>query len=280
MGVMSQQSPGDRVPEWVDAGVDLSRPNPARMYDFYLGGAHNFGPDRDLAQQALTVMPWMREAVRANRGFLRRAVRFSLAQGICQFLDLGAGLPTAGATHEIAHALDPHIPVVYVDNEPVAASHGRLLLADTPHATMVAADLTTPGEVMNHPEITGLLDWDQPVAVLTLAVLHFVPELEVATAILEGYRTVMAPGSVLVFSHVTADHDPNQAAQAVGVYQRSANPVHTRSHAELMTMLAAFDLTEPGLVDATAWRPDSHTTSSFEHPGFYAAVARTNQPTP
>lgn len=274
-GVMTQRN---GAPGWVDAGVDLSRPNPARMYDYYLGGAHNFGPDRELAQQALTVMPWMREAVRANRGFLRRAVGFSLAQGVRQFLDLGSGLPTAGATHEIAHALDPGVPVVYVDNEPVAASHGRLLLTDTPQATMVSADLTAPGEVIGHPEITALIDWDQPVAVLALAVLHFVPELTTATAILEGYRTVMVPGSVLVFSHVTADHDPDQAAEAVGVYRRSANPVHTRSHHELTTMLAGFDLTEPGLVDATVWRPDTHTTDS-EHPGFYAAVARPRRAT-
>jgi len=178
-----------------------------------------------------------------------------------QFLDLGSGLPTAGATHEIARAVDPGVRVAYVDNEAVAASHGRLLLADTPHTLMVSADLTAPAEVVNHPQITELLDWDEPIAVLALAVLHFVPELATATAILEGYRTATAPDSLLVFSHVTADHDPDQAAQAAEVYQRSTNPVHTRTHHQLTAMLAAFDLAEPGLVDATRWRPDSHTAS-------------------
>jgi len=272
---MSDTASGDDGLDWVGADVDRSRPNPARMYDYYLGGAHNFGSDRRLAEQALAVMPWMGDAVRANRAFLRRAVRRCVGDGVRQFLDLGSGIPTVGNVHEVAQAIDPGARVVYVDNEPVAVSHSELLLARTPNVRVVRADLTVPREVLTHPDVVDALDFSQPVAVLALAVLHFVPDPAAAAAVLQCYRSVMTPGSVLVFSHVTADHDPEPAQRAAAVYERSASPVHPRTHAQLTEMLAGFDLVPPGLVDATDWHPEHPgATPPGEHPGFYAALAR------
>ena len=264
---------------WAGTDIDRSRANPARMYDYYLGGAHNFGSDRQLAEQALEAMPWMGAAVRANRGFLRRAVRWCADHGVRQFLDLGSGIPTVGNVHEVAHAIDPGSQVVYVDNDAVAVSHSERLLAHTPNVRVVHADLTKHDEVLTHPDVTAVLDFSEPVAVLALAVLHFVPALATARAVLAGYQTTMTSNSFLVFSHVTADHDPEPAHQAAAVYQRSASPVHPRSHAELTEMLAGFDLLPPGLVDATDWRPTGPHHRG-EHAGFYAALARNPLPAP
>jgi len=208
------------------------------MYDYYLGGAHNFGVDRALAEQALAVMP------------------------------------TVGAVHEVAHAVDAAAEVVYIDNEPVAVSHAELLLAHVAHARVVTADLTDPDQVLGHPMVRAALDWSQPVAVLALAVLHFVADPAAAAAVLNRYRTAMGPSGWLVFSHVTADHNPGEARWATAVYQRSASPVYARSHHELHEMLAGYELLEPGLVDATEWRPGSPAPRAGEHAGFYAAVAR------
>jgi hypothetical protein len=260
----------------VSQGIDLDRPNPARMYDYYLGGAHNFAPDRALAEQALSVMPWMREAVRANRAFLGRAVRYCFDQGIRQFLDLGSGIPTVGNVHEIAQTLDPRSRVAYVDNEAVAVAHSTQILRDNPNASITRADLTDSAAVLSAPTVTELIDFSQPVAVLAVAVLHFLPDERDPASVVRAYREAMSPGSYVVLSHVTSDHDPEEAANAKNVYQRSANPVHTRSHAEITALLHGFDLVEPGLVDATRWRPDESAEfgENIEHAGFYAAVGK------
>ena len=258
--------------------IDLKRPNPARMYDYYLGGAHNFQADRALAEQAITVMPWMREAVRANRAFLGRAVRFCVAQGIRQFLDLGSGIPTVGNVHEIAQGIAPDSKVAYVDNESVAYAHSRHLLRDNPNATVTRADLTDLDTVLSSDTVQEMIDFTKPVAVLAVAVLHFLPDERHPENVLASYREKIVPGSYMVLSHVTSDHDPEQAAGALAVYRKSANPVYTRTHAEISAMLDGLDLVPPGLVDATQWHHD-HTpelTQRTEHVGFYAAVAKRN----
>jgi hypothetical protein len=256
--------------------IDLEQPNPARMYDYYLGGAHNFQADRTLAEQAIKVMPWMREAVRANRAFLARAVRFCVSQGIRQFLDLGSGIPTVGNVHEVAQGIAPDSRIAYVDIEPVAYAHSKHLLRDNPNANVTRADLTKAEDVLNAPTVREMIDFSQPVAVLAVAVLHFLPDDRHPEAVLGAYRDAVAPGSYFVLSHVTSDHDPEQAAGALAVYRRSANPIYTRSHNEISAMLDGLDLVPPGLVDATQWHHD-HTpelTQRTEHVGFYAAVAR------
>ena len=265
---------GDRV--WFDERFDLEQPNPARMYDYYLGGAHNSRADRELAEQALRVMPWMRQAVMANRAFLRRAVLYCLDHGITQFLDLGSGIPTVGNVHEIALAADAGARIAYVDNEPIAVAHSRLLLAGHTRARIIEADLTDPAAVLGHPDVADLIDFDRPVAVLAVAVLHFLPDSQDPVWIVDQYHRKLAPGSCLVLSHVTADHDPEQSAQARQVYQRSANPVYPRSRAEVGALLDGFELVEPGVVDAMEWRPDpgEALATTAQHAGFYAAVGR------
>ncbi|APU14861.1 MULTISPECIES: SAM-dependent methyltransferase [Actinoalloteichus] len=256
---------------WTGTGIDLDRPNAARMYDYYLGGAFNFAADRHLAEQALQVMPWMREAVAANRSFLGRAVRHCVEQGIRQFLDLGSGIPTVGNVHEIAQAAEPSCRVAYVDNEPVAVAHSSHLLADDPQTTITQADLRDPEQVLAAPTVREVIDFAEPVALLAVAVLHFVPEERRPEEILAGYRQTMAPGSRLVISHVTADHDPEQARAASRVYQRADTPVLPRSRERLTAMLTGFTLLAPGLVDATEWH--GVLNADAEHAGFYAAVA-------
>ncbi|ASO20281.1 S-adenosyl methyltransferase [Actinoalloteichus hoggarensis] len=256
---------------WTGTGIDLDRPNAARMYDYYLGGAFNFAADRDLAEQAVQVMPWMREAVAANRSFLARAVRHCVAHGIRQFLDLGSGIPTVGNVHEIAQAADPSCRVAYVDNEAVAVAHSSQLLATDPQTTITRADLRDPARVLAAPTVRELIDFSEPVAVLAVAVLHFVPEAGRPEEILADYRRAMAPGSRFVLSHVTGDHDPEQAEAAARVYQRADTPVLPRSRERLAAMLAGFTLVPPGLVDATEWH--STPAAGAEHVGFYAAVA-------
>ncbi|GAA2777698.1 SAM-dependent methyltransferase [Saccharopolyspora taberi] len=249
--------------------ADLRRPNAARMYDYYLGGSSNFEVDRAAADALIELIPRTREGARANRSFLARAVRFCREQGVRQFLDLGSGIPTVGNVHEIAQADDPEVRVVYVDHEPVAVAHGRRLLRDNPATMFVLADLRDTGEVLTRA--AELLDFSEPVAVLMVAVLHFVPGAE-AGAALAAYREAVQEG-FLVLSHATVE-DPSLDVDALmKTYGNTETPFCPRSREELEGLLAGCELVEPGLVYAPEWRPDIPS----EHPersGFYAAVAR------
>src|SRR5947208_805756 len=173
--------------------IDVTRPSAARVYDYFLGGAHNFEVDRQLAAQIASLTPNLAQTMRANRSFLRRAVRYLVAQGIEQFLDLGSGIPTTGNVHEVAQAANLRARVVYVDNEPVAVAHSRHLLATNPYATIVDADLRRPSVVMRHHETRRLLDFSRPVAVLMVSVLHFVTDEEDPAGIVAAYRDALAP---------------------------------------------------------------------------------------
>ena len=164
-------------PRWAPDSVDIERPSAARMYDYYLGGSHNFLADRKLAEEYLRVLPEMPVIARAQRGVLHRAVRFMVESGIDQFLDLGSGMPTTGNVHEIAQTVNPAVRTVYVDVDPVAVAHGRALLRDDEgHTGVVHADLRDPGYVLAQPEVGELLDLSRPIGVLMIAVLHFVAD--------------------------------------------------------------------------------------------------------
>ncbi|MCA1656060.1 MAG: SAM-dependent methyltransferase, partial [Pseudonocardiaceae bacterium] len=184
-------------PSWARESIDLERPNAARIYDYLLGGAANFEQDRVFAEKLLEVMPQARAAARLNRAFLRRAVRFCVEAGIRQFVDIGSGIPTAGNVHEIAQAVAPTTRVLYVDNEPVAVTHSELLLRDNPWATNMRGDLTDPEPVLASP----LIDFSQPVAVLMVSVLHFVPDSAAPHEAVARYVSALAPGSFLGLSH-------------------------------------------------------------------------------
>ncbi|GAA4618601.1 SAM-dependent methyltransferase [Saccharopolyspora hordei] len=263
-------------PDWAPEGVDLETPSAARVYDFYLGGAHNFEVDRELGRKAIAAVPHLKEIAVNNRAFLRRAVRYCLDQGVRQFLDIGAGIPTAGNVHEIAQAVDPETRVVYVDNEPVAVAHSRAILDGNDKATIVQADALEVESVLDAPETQGLLDFSQPIAVMMVALLHFVPESAKPREVIRQYHERLAPGSHIVVSHVTGDHDPASAQALVDLYQNSSNPGTLRSRDEVAELVSDFELVEPGVVHVPEWHPDS-PEDVWEEPErsiVYGAVGR------
>jgi hypothetical protein len=252
--------------------VNPEIPNAARMYDYHLGGSHNFAADRAAAERTSAVMPWAVEVVRGNRNFLRRAVRFCQQEGVDQFLDLGSGIPTVGNVHEVARLGNPTARVAYVDNEPVTVASSEALLTGDPLSTITAVDMRDPDAVFAAPGVRDLLDLSRPVALLTVAVLHFVPDEDDPAGLVKTYRSRLVRGSFHVLSHVTPDHDPEMAAAATGTYKNTANPVSPRTRAEVAAMFDGTELVEPGLVDATEWRPED--TIGHEHKGSWAGVAR------
>lgn len=233
----------DNSLSWDPADVDLNSPNAARMYDYFLGGAHNFQPDREAAQAVLAVAPEVRQAARANRSFLRRAVRYALDCGIRQCLDLGSGIPTVGNVHEVAQAVDPAARVLYVDNEPVAVAHAEALLRHTDMAGVIQSDIRDTAAVLGHPETRRLIDFNQPIAVLIVSVLHFIPGD--VTGLVAALRRPMAPGSLLVISHASpiATREETDAVQRL--YARTPTPVHPRRSDEIRALFAGLDLVHP-----------------------------------
>ncbi|GAB2752789.1 SAM-dependent methyltransferase [Salinifilum aidingensis] len=245
-----------RNDDWLPPDVDLEKPSAARCYDFYLGGAHNFEIDRDLGRRVMEVVPNVQEIARNNRAFLRRAVRYCLDRGIRQFLDLGSGIPTAGNVHEIVHAVDPGARVVYVDNEPVAAAHSETMLSDEPNATVIQADMLDADKVIGASETQRMIDFSRPVAVMMIAVVHFVDESARPGEIIRRYHERMAPGSYLGFSHVTDDDHPEGTHGLVKLYESSSNPVTLRSRSRVEQLLSDFSLVDPGVVYVPEWHPD------------------------
>ncbi|MGH3782856.1 MAG: SAM-dependent methyltransferase [Pseudonocardiaceae bacterium] len=230
-------------------------PNAARVYDYWLDGAHNFAADRVMANNIQQVLPGIRDAVRVHRAFLRRAVRFMVDSGIRQFLDIGSGIPTVGNVHEIAQRANPECRVVYVDKEPVAVTHCDLLLTGNDRAATIQANLRDVEDILGHPQTKNLLDLDQPVGVLMLALLHFVPDSRDPVAIVARYRDNLAPGSYLALSHATTDGNPAGLAEALQLYKKTPEPLYPRGYEEVLRFFAGFELVESGLVGCAYWRP-------------------------
>lgn len=250
MGAMSEDA------TWVPEGVDVEEPSAARMYDYFLGGGHNFAADRLLADKVMEVVP-AREFARLNRSFLRRAVRYLVNEaGIRQFLDLGSGVPTVGNVHEVAQREAPDCTVVYVDNDPVAVAHGELMLKENKTAATILADLRQPAAVLDHDETLRLIDRREPTAVLMCAVLHFVGDEDDPAAIIASYRDALCPDSSLVISHATADDYPEDLAQAVELYSSTKNPATLRTREQITQLFVGFDVVPPGVVLVPQWHPD------------------------
>src|SRR5947209_5145255 len=228
-------------------GIDPDRPSPARVYDCYLGGTHNFPADRAVAAPAIAAMPQLPEIMRANRAFLRRAVRVVAGEGVDPFLDLGSGIPTEGNVHEIARQVRPGARVVYVDVDPVAVIHSRSILADDPGSAIVQANLLDADQVLSDPALTGLFDLDQPVCLLMVAVLHFLPDNARLRSALARYRAALAPGSYLVVSHATDEGQPEEAARVSDLYTKVSQPLIMRRRAQLTDLLDGWELIEPGI---------------------------------
>jgi hypothetical protein len=254
----------NHLPPWAPDAVDIETPSAARMYDYYLDGSHNFAADRVLAEEYIKVLPEIRNISRANRLYLRRAVRTLADAGIDQFLDLGSGMPTVGNVHEVAGAINPDAKVVYVDADPVTVAHGKAILDTQPNAVYLHADLSNPDQVLASPEVVQHLDLSRPVGVLMVAVLHFVPDADEPAEVVARYRDASAAGSYLVVSHATDDYNPKTMEQATGVYTRASHSMNFRSHAEVQGLFAGYDLLEPGLVDVIHWRPESGEPDPYD----------------
>ena len=245
-------------PDWVPPEVDTKRANVARVYDYWLGGSHNFLADQDVARAIAAVEPGVRVFAQANRAFLGRAVRFLAESGIRQFLDIGSGIPTEGNVHEVAQQAAPGSRVVYADIDPVAIAHSRAILAGNQDAAIINGDLREPEKILANDATQRLIDLSQPAGLLLMCVLHFIADAEDPWRIVARLRDALAPGSYLVIGHGTDEGNPVVVQAAKKMYNRSVSTqMHLRSHAEILRFFDGFDLVDPGLVYVPLWRPDS-----------------------
>ena len=244
--------------------VDTSIAHPARRYNYWLGGKDHYEADRESGDQIAAVFPSIRVAVQENRRFLQRAVRYLAGEvGIRQFLDIGTGIPTADNTHEVAQAVAPRSRVVYVDNDPIVLVHARALLTSTPEGatSYLEADLREPQKILRHPDLLATLDLSQPVALMLIAVLHFVPDSEDPYGIVGELTSALAPGSHLAITHGTGDFMPPATAQDVdstvqSTNERSQAPFLLRSRDEFARFFDGLELVEPGIAPLAAWHSD------------------------
>ncbi len=264
-------------PSGLPAEIDTSTAHPARMYDYYLGGKDNYPADRRAAEQVLAAVPSAPAMARANRAFLHRAVRFLAAEaGIRQFVDIGTGLPTSPNVHQIAQAVTPNARVVYVDNDPIVHVHANALLAGEATSSILA-DLRQPDAILDHPTLRRRIDLTQPVALLLVAILHFLCDDEDPAGIVARLRDRLADGSYLVLSHATADFNPQAAAAAARAYDQAAAPMVLRSHAEIERLFDGFELVDPGLVQVSRWRPDDQRAAAKGEVWAYGGVGRRDE---
>ena len=258
---------------WVPDGLNVDLPSAARVYDYLLGGGHNFAGDRALAERLLRVLP-ARDMARLNRAFLRRAVLFMVNRGIRQFLDLGSGIPTVGNVHEVAQGASPDCRVVYVDYEPVAVAHSELILEGKENAAVIQADLRSPDTILYATETKRLIDFAEPLGLLMVGVVQFIPEVDDLFALSAVYRDVLATGSHFALSAFTWDNAPAGMAGAVDVCKASQNPIYPRTRAEVLRMFEGYELAEPGIVMTPEWRPErpEDVGDNAERSNMYAGV--------
>ncbi|UJW35567.1 SAM-dependent methyltransferase [Saccharothrix sp. AJ9571] len=265
---MSEHDP-DLVPD----GVDLEHPNPARIYDWFLGGNANWAIDREFGAKAVAAFPMVRSMAKVGREFLGRGVHYLARQGITQFLDLGSGVPTVGNVHEIADSVNPDSRCVYVDNEPVAVAHSQVLLereGDLRRHAVLQADLRNPEDVWERAMDTGVLNPREPIGLIMVNVLYFVSQEDGPEDIIGQYRDLLVPGSYFLSSHMTVDGVPAEGEEERAAvrrqYRNSATPLHLRSREEFTRFFDGFDLVDPGVTWIPEWRPDelkSEATQDF-----------------
>ncbi|MGW6460927.1 SAM-dependent methyltransferase [Streptomyces sp. NPDC055078] len=261
-------------PAWAPPGIDISVPSVSRMYDYYLGGSHNFEVDREAARKAMEFLPGLPKIMQANRAFMRRAVNYAASEGITQFLDIGSGIPTFGNVHEVARKASDRSHVVYVDHDPVAVAHGRAVLEDDSQAAVVAADLRKPRQILESPEAAALFDLKEPVALLLVAVLHFLEDTDDPYDAVRTLRDALAPGSLIVITHAAYDGVPVSEERTVGavdVYREIRNPLIMRSREQIARFFEGYEMVEPGLVSMPHWRPD--TPAEQEDPYAFSGFA-------
>ena len=258
--------------------IDTTKPHPARRYDYWLGGKDNFQADREAAEAIAAVFPHIRTAARENRAFMRRAVRHLAAEaGIRQFLDIGTGLPTANNVHDVAQGIAPESRIVYVDNDPLVLTHARALLNSAPEGktAYIDADVRDPETILADPAVRETLDLTQPVALLLVAILHFVEDHEDPWAIVNRLFSAMPPGSYLVLSHATFDPlDPETIAAMNAVNEPIKPRFSPRTLAEVSRFFEGLEVLEPGIVSVSDWRPEPGPRPTPAEATGYGAVAR------
>ncbi|MEU4806722.1 SAM-dependent methyltransferase [Actinosynnema sp. NPDC023587] len=265
-------------PSWAPGDIDLSRPSIARVYDYWLGGAHNFAVDRAVGDRVRAGVPMLRTIVLNHRSFLRRAVRYLLSRGVRQFLDLGSGIPTAGNVHEIAQAADPTATVVYVDIDPVAVAHSRAILTGNERVGVLRADVRDASAVLASPEVRGLLDFDRPIGVLMVALLHFVPDPQDPRGLVGAYHDAIPAGSYLAVSHAGYERGEWDPAwdDATREYNSGVSEITYRGKQEVERLIDVFELVEPGVARLPLWHPESPDDLDENASGFlgFGAVGR------
>ncbi|MER7968384.1 SAM-dependent methyltransferase [Streptomyces sp. NPDC096080] len=253
-------------------GIDTSKPHPARIYDYLLGGKDNYDVDRKAADALAAAAPEVRIGVRANRDFMRRAVRYVVENGVRQILDVGTGLPTSPNVHETAQEVAPDVRVAYVDNDPIVNAHADALLSRSGATSIVLGDLRDPRAILEDPDVRAVIDFDRPVALLLVAVVHFLTDADDPVGIVATLRDALPDGSYLVLTHATSDFADRTAAQAV--YSKASASLNLRPRAEVERFFDGFDLIEPGLSQVPFWRPDGPPPPRSHEIGFYGGVAR------
>ncbi len=219
------------------------------------GGKDNYAVDREAAERVLAVVPDQRILARANRAFLVRAVRLLAESGIRQFVDLGTGIPTSPGVHEVACGVDASARTVYVDSDPIVTAHNDAMLAADERVAVIQQDIRRPGEILDDPRLRALINFDEPVGVLLVAVLHLIPDEQDPAGIVARFRGSMAPGSHLVLSQFSADSDPAAMAQLRAVAAGTPVETYFRPRDEILPFFDGFELVQPGLVSVEQWRP-------------------------
>ncbi|GHE08217.1 SAM-dependent methyltransferase [Streptomyces alanosinicus] len=253
--------------------IDTSKPHPARIYDYLLGGKDNYEVDQAAGDRLAAVAPEVWISVRANRAFLHRAVRHVVGSGVRQILDIGTGLPTSPNVHEVAQELADDVRVAYVDNDPIVKAHADALLSRAGTTSIVLADLRDPQSVIDHPEVRRVIDFGQPVALFLVAILHFIPDADEPERIVATLRDALPAGSFLVLSHATGDFADDRS-DAEAVYNNATASMNLRSRDRVERFFDGFDLVEPGLTQVPFWRPDTTPPPGSAEIGFYGAVGR------
>jgi hypothetical protein len=257
---MSEGSPRDYRQALAD--IDITKPNVARVYDYFVGGKDNFAADREFARRAMEIAPKAPLSARSNRAFLRRVVRCLVGElGITQLIDIGSGLPTAGNVSEVAHQLNPDVHVVYVDNDPVVYTHGKALLSNPVNADVIKADIRDPGDILADPTVARLIDFDRPVGLLLLAILHHLHDDEQPGSIAARLRDAMPPGSYLAISSLRLPGRdlPELRATTIEGEKLLADGLGSgrwREDYEIHSWFGDWQLLPPGLVPLAEWRPE------------------------
>ena len=249
---MSSEQSGNATNGLGAGPEEATAPTPAGIYDYMLGGGHHTAADREAAERALAAAPEARTGIVANRAFLQRAVRFAAGHGIRQFIDLGSGYPTAGPVHEVAAEQITGPRVLYVDYDPAVVALSRQVIS-APNVTAAAYDIRTPERIIASPELAGLIDWSQPVAVVMVAVLHFITDEQDPARIIAAFRERMAPGSYLILSHVCFGENPEGAQRGAGSWSRATSQVTIRARDEIESFFTGLELASPGLVPVQQW---------------------------